>query len=351
MTPLTHWLPVAVYRDGMTLTQLPVLDLSLADDPATAADFRAELRRVTHEIGFFYLTGHGLPENEFTRIIDTAQRFFALPEADKLAIENTNLPHFRGYTRTGGERTRGKVDWREQIDIGPERAPVAEPVHDYDHLTGPNQYPKALPELREVTDSWHARLSEVGNRLLSEWALSLGQSADHFAEAFATDPESFIKIVRYPAAEDDTVTQGVGEHRDGGTLTLLYPQPGTKGLQVLTDDGWIDADPIPNSFVVNIGKLLEVATDGYLKATVHRVLPTKPGEDRISIPFFFNPALSSQLPPVELPAEFAEQARGVSVDELDALHSVYGENAFMSRVRSHPNVAEKFYPEHVSTTP
>ncbi|MGO2035298.1 MAG: isopenicillin N synthase family dioxygenase [Brevibacterium sp.] len=332
----------------MTLTQLPILDLSRAEDPATAEAFRADLRRITHEIGFFYLVGHGIPDAEFSRIIEVAERFFALPEEEKLAIENTNSPHFRGYTRTGGERTRGKVDWREQIVIGPERDPVAEPVHDFDNLTGPNKYPAALPELREATDSWHAQLTEVGNRLLGQWALSLGQSVDHFASAFETDPESFIKIVRYPAAEDDAVTQGVGEHRDGGTLTLLYPQPGTTGLQVQTDDGWIDADPIENAFVVNIGKLLEVATNGYLKATVHRVLPTRPGEDRISIPFFYNPAPSSQLPPVDLPAELAEKARGVSVDELDALHSVYGENAFLSRLRSHPNVAQRHYPEHVS---
>lgn len=329
----------------MTLTRLPILDLSLADDPDTAEDFRAELRRVTHEIGFFYLTGHGIPDAEFSRIIDVAQRFFALPEDEKLAIENTNSPHFRGYTRTGGERTQGLVDWREQIDIGPERAPVDEPVHDFDHLTGPNQYPESLPELREATESWHSRLTEVGNRLLQQWALSLGQSADHFASAFAEDPASFIKIVRYPAAESESITQGVGEHRDGGTLTLLYPQPGTRGLQVLTDDGWIDADPIENAFVVNIGKLLEVATNGYLKATVHRVLPTEPGEDRISIPFFFNPALSARLPEVELPAELAAEARGVTEDERDALHAVYGENAFASRLRSHPNVAEKYYPE------
>lgn len=332
----------------MTLRQLPILDLSLSEDPATAETFRADLRRITHEIGFFYLVGHGVPNEDFSAIIETAQKFFALPEDEKLAIENINSPHFRGYTRTGGERTRGRVDWREQIDIGPEREPVTEPEHDYDNLTGPNQYPQSLPQLREVTDAWHAQLTEVGNRLLAQWALILGQEADHFFAAFDRDPESFIKIVRYPAAENEDVTQGVGEHRDGGTLTLLYPQPGTTGLQVLTDDGYIDADPIDNAFIVNIGKLLEVATNGYLKATVHRVLPTKPGEDRISIPFFYNPALSSHLPPVELPPELAAEARGVSVDELDALHAVYGQNAFMSRLRSHPNVAEKYYAQHIA---
>jgi isopenicillin N synthase-like dioxygenase len=334
----------------MTLTQLPILDLSQADDPATAEQFRADLRRITHEIGFFYLKGHGIPDADFARIIDVSQRFFELSDEDKLEIENSNSPHFRGYTRTGGERTQGIIDWREQIDLGPEREAVAEPAHDFENLIGPNQYPSALPELREATEDWHSRLSEVGTRLLREWALSLGQPADHFDSAFAENADSLMKIIHYPApdTEVEDITQGVGEHRDPGTLTLLYPQPGTTGLQVQTDDGFIDAEPIENTFIVNIGKLLEVATNGYLKATVHRVLPTAPGEDRISVPFFFNPALDAHLPEVELPADLAAKARGVTEDERDILHTVYGKNIFDARLRSHPNVTEKFYPEFLS---
>lgn len=361
----------------MPLIRLPILDLSRADDPQLAADFRRQLRDVTHSVGFFYLTGHGIPAADFTALLETAERFFALPEADKLAIENTRSPHFRGYTRTGGERTQGLVDWREQIDIGPHRAPVAEPLHAYDRLTGPNLYPDALPELRAVTDAWHTQLSAVAARLLSEWALSLGQPADFFAPAFAEDPESFIKIIRYPAAEPATpsdtatasgtatpsdsatasdtaaehITQGVGAHRDGGVLTLLYPQPGTTGLQVLHEDRWIDVEPIENTFVVNIGKLLEVATGGYLRATVHRVLPTAPGADRISVPFFYNPALRASLPEVTLPAELAPWARGVSADERDTLHAVYGENALASRLRSHPDVAALHHPDLLTAAP
>lgn len=334
----------------MALETLPILDLSEANDPATAPAFRDRLRQVTHEVGFFYLQGHGIPAQDFSDLIELAQRFFALPEGDKLAIENINSPHFRGYTRTGGERTQGNVDWREQIDIGPEREAVPDKKFPFDALTGPNQYPAALPELKEFTLRWHAQLSALGRRLLSEWALSLGQPADFFDPAFAEAPESFIKIVRYPESRDDSITQGVGEHRDGGTLTLLYPQPGTTGLQVLTDDGYIDADPIENTFVVNIGKLLEVATDGYLRATVHRVLPTPVGRDRISVPFFYNPSLRSQLPRVPLPPDLAAEARGVSQDEADVLHAVYGENAFASRLRSHPNVAQKYYSEELATS-
>lgn len=94
----------------MSDSTLPIIDLSRADDPSTAQAFRDDLRRVTHKIGFFYLTGHGIPAEDFGEIIDVAQRFFALPEEEKLAIENTKSPHFRGYTRTGGgERGEGRL--------------------------------------------------------------------------------------------------------------------------------------------------------------------------------------------------------------------------------------------------
>eukprot|EP01031_Cornospumella_fuschlensis_P017746 gene17746-21707_t len=124
--------------------RLPILDLSLLDGSAEdAAHFRAQLRQATHEVGFFYLTGHGVSSELQAGMITAARRFFALPEAEKLAIENTNSPHFRGYTRVGGELTEGAVDWREQIDIGVERPAVASgpDVADYWCLQGPNLLP------------------------------------------------------------------------------------------------------------------------------------------------------------------------------------------------------------------
>jgi isopenicillin N synthase-like dioxygenase len=85
------------------------------------AAFDEALLRATHEVGFFYLVGHGIPEDVVEHLFAEAERFFALPEADKLDVEMTRSPHFRGYTRTGGELTEGRVDWREQIDVGAER--------------------------------------------------------------------------------------------------------------------------------------------------------------------------------------------------------------------------------------
>lgn len=323
---------------------LPVLDLGRLDGPDPEG-FIAELREATHDFGFFYLTGHGVDPELVDRVIRTAREFFALPDADKLAIENLQSPHFRGYTRVGGELTRGVVDWREQIDIGPEREAVAkgDGVPDYFVLQGPNQWPAALPSLESTVTEWHDALSAVALRLMRAWAVSLGADEHVFDEAFATAPSTLIKIVRYPGKSDPEPKQGVGAHKDSGVLTLLFVEPGKGGLQVEHDGAWIDAPPIDGAFVVNIGELLEVATDGYLKATVHRVISPRIGDDRISIPFFYSPALDATIPRLTLPDSL--EAPGITVDPQNPIFQTYGENALKSRLRAHPDVAAKHHPE------
>ena len=320
---------------------LPVLDLSQLDrGPEAAARFRDDLRAATHDVGFFYLTGTGVTPELESRLHRAARDFFALAEEDKLAIENVKSPQFRGYTRIGGERTQGEVDWREQIDIGPERAAVTDPdAPDYARLIGPNLWPAAQPELRDVVAEWHAHLSGVARTLLRAWALSLGADETYFDEHFG-EPSTLIKIVRYPGSREPEPAQGVGAHKDSGVLTLLWIEPGKGGLQVQRDGEWVDAPAVPGAFVVNIGELLEYATQGYLTATNHRVVSPRYPDDRISVPFFFNPALDQRLPLIELPPELAAQAKGVTQDPANPIHALYGENALKSRLRAHPDVAE-----------
>lgn len=333
----------------MSDLSLPVLDLSQLDAGAEAAErFRDDLRRATHDVGFFYLTGTGVTPELEARLHRTARAFFALPEADKLAIENVHSPHFRGYTRVGGERTQGQVDWREQIDIGPERDAVTDPgAPDFARLIGPNLWPAAQPELREVATEWQEHLAGVARKLLRAWALALGAEESYFDRHFG-EPSTLLKIVRYPGTDAPEPQQGVGAHKDSGVLTLLWVEPGKGGLQVERDGAWVDAPSVPGAFVVNIGEMLEYATGGYLIATNHRVVSPRLPDDRISVPYFFNPALDSKLPLIELPAALAAQARGVTQDPTNPILALYGENALKSRLRAHPDVASIHHPDLVA---
>lgn len=328
---------------------LPILDLSELDrGPEGAQHFRDALREATHNVGFFYLTGHGVPPELEERLLRAARDFFALPEASKLAIENVNSPQFRGYTRVGGERTQGKVDWREQIDVGPELPVVDDPsAADLWRLQGPNLWPADLPELQAVVTEWQELLGEIAVRLLRAWAESLGSPADAFDAGFAPAPSTLVKVVRYPGKDDPTPQQGVGAHKDGGVLTLLWVEPGKAGLQVEKDGEWLDAPPVPGAFVVNIGELLEYASDGYLKATVHRVVSPGAGDERISIPFFYNTALDKAITLLDLPPALKAEATGVTRDPANPISGVVGENALKSRLRAHPDVAAIHHPDLV----
>lgn len=333
----------------MTDVALPVLDFSQLDrGPEEAASFRAALRAATHDVGFFYLTGTGVTPELEARLHRAARRFFALPEADKLAIENIHSPHFRGYTRVGGERTQGHVDWREQIDIGPERSAVTDcEAPDYARLIGPNLWPAAHPDLRDVATEWQEHLAGVARTLLRAWALALGAPETYFDEHFG-EPSTLLKVVRYPGSRDPEPAQGVGAHKDSGVLTLLWVEPGKGGLQVQRDGAWIDAPSVPGAFVVNIGEMLEYATGGYLIATNHRVVSPRHPDDRISVPYFFNPALDATLPLIDLPPALAAHARGVTQDPANPIHARYGENALKSRLRAHPDVASIHHPDLVA---
>lgn len=316
-----------------SITALPLVDLRA--DPGR---LRSGLRQAAHDVGFFYLTGHGVPDDLRDRLLRVARGLFALPDADKDAVAMVRSPHFRGYTRLGGELTRGEVDWREQIDIGPERPSIGGPGRpDYLWLQGPNQWPAALPELPGIVAEWDAALARVASGLLRHWAAALGSPADVFDEAFAETPATLIKVIRYPAGAASS--QGVGAHRDAGVLTLLLAEPGSRGLQVRPAGGdWVEVPPVEGAFIVNIGELLEVATGGYLRATEHRVVLGESAAERISVAYFFNPRLDAQIPVLSLPPQLA--ARTATVDDpSDPIFSVYGRNAWKSRLRAHPDVA------------
>ncbi|MEU6817168.1 2-oxoglutarate and iron-dependent oxygenase domain-containing protein [Streptomyces sp. NPDC046860] len=324
--------------------QLPIIDLSAADrGPEERALFHARLHSAAHDVGFFQLTGHGVTRAETDALTSAMRAFFALPEADRLALDNVNSPHFRGYTRTGDERTGGARDWRDQLDIGAERpARVPGPGEPpYWWLQGPNQWPAALPELRTAALAWVEKLSTVAQRLLRELLTAIGAPAGFYDPVFGERAHPHLKLVRYPGSAGDGTDQGVGAHKDYGFLTLLL-QDAVGGLQVQRADGrFHEVPPLEDAFVVNLGELLEVATNGYLVATNHRVVSPPAATERFSVPFFYNPALDAKIAP--LPFPHAEKARGISTDPSNPLYAEYGYNELKGKLRAHPLVAERHH--------
>ncbi|WP_104043222.1 isopenicillin N synthase family dioxygenase [Arthrobacter sp. ZGTC412] len=331
---------------------IPVLDLGRARQAngSFSPDFIEQLRYATHNVGFFQITGYGAAPGQAENLLDAIRRFFALPLEERMKLDNRLSPHFRGYTRMGTEVTQGRADAREQIDYSPEREPVTDYPSDQPYwlLQGPNLWPQdSFPELKPAAMDWATLMSAVGMELLRAIAVSLKLPEDYFDEPFQGSPAWMGKLVHYVggvvAAAGD---QGVGSHADYGFVTLLL-QDDVGGLEVLPPGAteWAPVEPIPGALVVNLGEMLEVATEGYLVATIHRVQAPPPGVDRYSVPFFWSPRLDAVIDPVPLPPELKAEARGISDDPANPLLASFGMNMLKGRMRAHPDVTERHYPE------
>ncbi|MET0290742.1 MAG: 2-oxoglutarate and iron-dependent oxygenase domain-containing protein [Steroidobacteraceae bacterium] len=325
---------------------LPLLDLREFDHETTRAGFVEALRRAAHETGFFYLTGHGVSAALADELLTLSREFFALPLAEKQAIDIALSPHFRGYTRVGSERTGGRIDWREQIDLGLEAEPLRLQPDDpsWKRLQGPNQWPRRPAGLRSAVLGWHETLQPVAAKLLRAFALSLGQPADAFDDCWQGLPNQVIKTIHYPPGSGES--QGCGAHKDSEFLTLLL-QDDVGGLEVQIDGEWRAAPPLPGTFVVNTGELLELASNGYYCATLHRVVTPPPGVSRQSLAFFFAARLDAVVPCLPLPPALRAAARGVSREPSNPLFHEVAANTLKGRLRSHPETAARFYADLV----
>lgn len=329
-----------------SLTSLPVLDFSqLLGDESQRRDFLSQLSQSAREVGFFYLINHGVDQTLSAKVQQLSRQFFSLPDEEKQRVAMIHSPHFRGYNRAGSEITRNQPDWREQFDIGAERPALKLSADEpgWKRLQGPNLWPHSLPELEVTLRQWQQEMTQMSLRLLRAFAEALALPVNAFDELYGEKPNEHVKLIRYPGRTPGGEGQGVGAHKDSGFLSFLL-QDQQRGLQVEVEpDRWIDALPLAGSFVVNIGELLELASNGYLRATVHRVISPQAEQERLSIAFFLGAQLEAVVPVYQLKEEIAREAKGPTSDPHNPLLRDVGWNYLKGRLRSHPEVAARWH--------
>ncbi|OBZ71058.1 hypothetical protein A0H81_09320 [Grifola frondosa] len=341
-------------------SSVPVLDYSLVSDPARRPEFIAQLRHALINVGFLYLANPPVAREDTDAVIAYAPKLFEIPEDEKERLRMRNSPHFFGYSRVGAEITKGKTDQREQFDFGtPFEARWKPGDPEYLRLWGPAQWPEEslLPGFRETYLRYLKQVETLSYDFIALLVEAFGLPSGALAPFFPPGPmQHRAKVVKYPARDSVTSDQGVGPHYDSGFLTFLLQASDHPGLQVQNLSGeWIDAPPIPNTFVVNIGKALEKVTQGLAQATSHQVLSPPPGSTpRYSVPFFQSIAQEVRVPDIQL--EFSPEILRLK-DERGAVgasdsvnYSEYGQYPsgqvnLIGRVKSHPDVAERYYPE------
>jgi isopenicillin N synthase-like dioxygenase len=280
------------------MESLPIIDISSLRDGGGAARIGAALDRACCEFGFFYVTAHGIDPALSARMMTLAAKFFALPLNQKLAIAMAHGGRaWRGYFPVEGELTSGRPDRKEGIYFGTELGPDDPRVRAGVPLHGMNLYPP-MPGFRETMLSYMHEVTAVGQLLLRGIAAGLGLTPDYFLDRYTRDPTVLFRIFNYPpsTAAADQNELGVGEHTDYGLLTLLR-QDEVGGLEIWHHDRWLPAPPVPDSFVCNVGDMLERLTAGRYVSALHRVRNFST-RDRISMPLFLDPSFDAMLEPI-----------------------------------------------------
>ncbi len=278
---------------------LPVIDISLLRSPDL--DVRravaASLGRACREAGFFYVTGHGIPEDTLSAVFDASRQFFQLDIGLKREMAMSRVGANRGYVEVGHERLdlAAAADRKESFNIGLELQ--ADDPEAGRPFRGVNVWPD-LPGWRELMLGYYRSCHTLGCLIHQGFSLDLGLPEMFFADKLDA-PIATLRLLRYPAAAGaDPDAPGAGTHTDYGNLTILAVD-GVAGLQVRRRDGvWLDAPHIPGSFICNIGDCLMRWSNDIYVSTPHRV--AVPVWERYSIAFFLDPNPDAPVVPVVL---------------------------------------------------
>jgi isopenicillin N synthase-like dioxygenase len=288
-------------------------------------------------------------------------------------------PSFLGYSRLDAEITAHAIDHREQIDLSTEH-PIPSPSEPrYRNLLAPTLWPSAtyLPNFKPVYSEYITRMGEISIFFTSLIAEAIGLPSGAFNKYFDPDQQHKLKIVKYPDLKElglwkegeEARGQGVGPHKDSMLSSYLLQASPHKGLQVQNLRGdWIDCPPIAGTLVVAIGQGMEALTQGVCMSTTHRVLSPPPGSGaRFSVPFFQGVSPDAEFDELNdlengggvgrVPEWIRELRRevvarnGGRLDDVEftfkggGVAKTLGEATLRNRVKSHPDVGERWYPD------
>ncbi len=307
---------------------IPVIDIAAlgAGAEATREVGRAMLA-AAEDTGFFYVSGHGVPQALIDEVFALSQRFFAAPQAekDRFAVN----PWHRGFIRAGEAKmyATSRPDLKESFIWGLDTAAGRSEPDEFG--TPPNRWPDIVPEMRPVLDRYFTAVNAVGWNLLRAFAASLDLAEDVFVRSVGR-PTSRGSLIFYPPQPPDLGEEqfGVAPHTDWGCLTLLY-QDQTGGLEVRGREGWVAAAPIAGSYVVNVGDLLARWTNDRFRSTPHRVV-NRSGRQRLSCAVFVDPDRDTVIAPVVGPAKYEPVTCGAYVQSRFDAAFAYRQKAAVS---------------------
>ncbi|KAJ7535062.1 hypothetical protein O6H91_12G017000 [Diphasiastrum complanatum] len=172
-------------------------------------------------------------------------------------------------------------------------------------LMAPNQWPAHPKGFQPLFEQYIVEMTDLARSIMQGIALALGGPCDAFEGKRAGNPFWILRVIGYPpkidlpgSDKDQEPEAGCAAHTDYGLLTLVNQDADVTALQVKNRDGeWLWVEPVAGAFVVNIGDMLKIWSNGIYPSTLHRVM--NQSKYRVSVPFFYEPNFNAYVEPLE----------------------------------------------------
>uniref|UniRef100_A0A0D9XCT4 Fe2OG dioxygenase domain-containing protein n=1 Tax=Leersia perrieri TaxID=77586 RepID=A0A0D9XCT4_9ORYZ len=239
---------------------LPVVDMARLLDPEHREKEIAWLGSACRDWGFFQLINHGVDEVVIEQMKGNTLQFFELPLEDKNSVAARPYS-IEGFGHHFNRLSTDKLEWAESMLLNLQ--PTNERKIEF--------WPSKPPTFRDSIENYSKEMWNLATQLLTFMASDLGVDQETLLAAFRGKRQS-SSLHRYPPCRHPEKVMGAAPHTDGLALTILLHVDDTPGLQISKDGLWHPVQPLPGAFVINIGEILEVLTNGSYKSVLHRVL-------------------------------------------------------------------------------
>ncbi|XP_041995181.1 protein SRG1-like [Salvia splendens] len=278
--------------DNLTLTpshpppssHIPIIDMHKLFHPDSSDSELTNLHAACQQWGFFQLINHGVESSTIEKMKSEIENFFNLPAEEKDEFRQ-QAADVEGYGQAFVVSEEQTLDWGDMFFV------TTLPPH----LRKPHLIPKLPAAFRDSIEGYAAELKSLAMKILRFMAKGLGMEVEEMEALFEEGAQS-MRMNYYPPCPQPELVAGLCPHSDAVGLTILLQVNEMEGLQIKKDGVWIPVSPLPDAFVINIGDILEIITNGAYPSIEHQATVNR-DKERLSIATFLSPKLEAHIGP------------------------------------------------------
>ncbi|KAL2341078.1 hypothetical protein Fmac_009018 [Flemingia macrophylla] len=270
------------FSDEISAYALPTINMKkLIQGEDTEIELQ-KLNSACRDWGFFQLVEHGVSPAVLKTLRDEVEGFFRLPMEEKMKYKV--MPgDVEGYGTVIRSEDQ-KLDWGDRLFM--KINPLA--------MRKPHLLPQLPSSLRSILELYMEELQRLGMMVVALVGKAVKMEKRDL-EVFEDGIQN-VRMTYYPPCPEPHLVMGLTAHSDAAGITILNQMNGVNGLQIKKDGLWIPVNVISGAFIVNIGDILEIMSNGAYKSVEHRAIVNSEKE-RISIAMFFLPRFQSEIGP------------------------------------------------------